>query len=184
MPSIDLPHDAHCDILAIELAALHRSSGALGDTVHTFATTIVFFTMAIGFCSQASSRQSKDEEIIREIDAAWSGALKNKDLDRVMANYADDASFLPPDEPIVRGWEKIREWFEKRIALPGYSATFAPNTIVVSRSRDMAYELGTFRVTVNDETGKPVAYVGKHLVVWEKRDAHWKVVAESINRDS
>ena len=152
--------------------------------MHNFATTFLFFTMAIGFCSQARSSQLKDEEIIREIDAAWSEALKNKDLDKLMANYAEDASFLPPDEPIVRGREKIRDWFEKRIALPGYSASFAPNTIVVSLSRDMAYELGTFRVTVNDETSKPLIYVGKHLVVWEKRDAHWRVVAESINRDS
>jgi ketosteroid isomerase-like protein len=152
--------------------------------VHTFVATVICFTMAVGFCFQAPARQPTDEEIIRETDAAWSEALKNKDLDKVMTNYAEDASFLPPDEPIVHGRGKIREWFEKRITLPGYSASFAPTTIVVSRSKDMAYELGTFRVTLNDEAGKPVVHSGKHLVAWEKRGAHWKVVAESINRDA
>jgi hypothetical protein len=42
----------------------------------------------------------------------------------------------------------------------------------------------TLRVTLNDESGEPVVYLAKHLVTWQKRDAHWKVVAEGINRDS
>jgi uncharacterized protein (TIGR02246 family) len=125
-----------------------------------------------------------DELAIREIDAAWSRALQNKDLDQVISNYAEDASFLPPDEPIVVGRAQIREWFAKRVSLPGYSATFAATTVRVSKSGDIAYELGTFRVSINDPAGKPVVHLGKHLVTWEKRDGGWKVTAESINSDS
>lgn len=125
-----------------------------------------------------------DEQTIREIDAAWARALGRKDLDRVMSNYAEDASFLPPDEPIVVGRERIREWFAKRVTLPGYSATFAPTTVRVAGSRDIAYELGTFRVSLEDPAGKPVIHIGKHLVTWEKRGGRWQVTAESINRDS
>lgn len=128
--------------------------------------------------------QPHDEQRIREIDAAWSQALHDKDLDKVMSNYAEDASFLPPDEPIVRGQGNIREWFARRVAMPGYSASFTPTRIVVAKSADIAYELGTFRVTVDDAAGKPLEYSGKHLVIWEKRGGHWKVTAESINRDS
>lgn len=131
-----------------------------------------------------SSSHLADEQAIREIDAAWSQALQNKDLDKVMSNYTEDASFLPPDEPIVAGKAQIRAWFAKRMALPGYSATFAPTVIKVSRSQDIAYDLGTFRVTLSDESGRPALHLGKHLVTWEKRDGRWKVAAESINRDS
>jgi ketosteroid isomerase-like protein len=152
--------------------------------VHTLTNAITFISLAIAFCSLASAKQQKEEQTIREIDAAWSQSLQKKDLDKVMSNYAEDAKFLPPDEPIVYGRENIRAWFTKRVALPGYSATFAPNTIVVSHSGDMAYEIGTFRVTINNESGEPVVYVGKHLVTWEKRNGHWEVSAESINRDS
>ena len=151
------------------------------QTLTSTITAVVSFALA--FSPSADARQ-KDEQLIRETDAAWSQALHGKDLDKVMSNYAEDASFLPPDEPIVQGKGSIREWFAKRVALPGYSATFAPTTVVVSRSRDIAYELGTFRVTINDESGKPVIHLGKHLVAWQKRNGHWKVVAESINRDS
>lgn len=135
-------------------------------------------------CSLAAYGQPQDEQTIREMDATWSQALQHKDLDKVMSSYAEDASLLPPDEPIVRGLGNIRRWFAKRVAVPGYSATFAPTTIVVSKSGDIAYELGTFHVMVKDESGKPLEYSGKHLVTWQKRDGHWKVVAESINRDS
>lgn len=131
-----------------------------------------------------SMSATSDEQTIREIDAAWSQALRDKDLDRVLSNYAEDASFLPPDEPIVVGRARIREWFAKRVTLPGYTATFAPTTVRVSASRDIAYELGTFRVSLDDPAGKPVLHIGKHLVTWEKRDGRWQVTAESINRDS
>ena len=146
--------------------------------------TIACVGLMVSMNSMAASGQQRDEQTIREIDAAWSQALQQKDLAKVMSNYAEDASFLPPDEPIVRGVGNIREWFAKRIAPPGYRAAFAPTTIVIAKSGDLAYELGTFRVTIDDESGKPIEYVGKHLVTWEKRGGHWKVAAESINRDS
>ena len=153
--------------------------------MYTLAThTILSLSLAIGLFSLVASAQSPDEKIIREIDAAWSQALQNKDLDKVMSNYADQASFLPPDEPIVEGKGNIRKWFANRVAVPGYSATFYPTRIVVSQSGDMAYELGKFRVVLDDESGKPVVHVGKHLVTWEKRGGQWKVTAESINRDA
>src|SRR5580692_8848225 len=107
------------------------------QTLLSTITAVVSFGLA--FSPLADARQ-KDEQMIREIDAAWSEALHGKDLDKVMSNYAEDASFLPPDEPSVQGKGSIREWFAKRVALPGYSATFAPTTVVVSRSRDIAYE--------------------------------------------
>jgi ketosteroid isomerase-like protein len=59
-----------------------------------------------------------------------------------------------------------------------------PTKIVVAKSGDITHERGTFRVTVDDESGKPAEYSGKHLVAWEKRGGHWKVAAESIHRDS
>jgi hypothetical protein len=56
----------------------------------------------------------------------------------------------------------------KADALPGYPAAFSSTTVVVSKSRDIAYELDTFRVTINDESEKPVPHLGKHLVTWKR----------------
>jgi len=145
---------------------------------------IACVSLAISFCSVLAAGESADERTIREIDAAWSQALQSKDLDKVMSNYAEDARFLPPDEPIVLGRGKIREWFEGRVRVPGFSASFVPTMIEVSRSEDMAYEVGTFLVAVDGASGKPIVRTGKHLVVWRKHNGAWKVVAESINHDS
>lgn len=122
-------------------------------------------------------------QAIRALDSAWSEALQCKDLDSVMSNYASDAVLLPPDEPMVRGSDAIRKWFHRRLATPGYSATFTPVHIVVAASADLAYEIGTFRVVIAGENQSTQVYVGKHLVTWIRPNGHWRVAAESINRD-
>ncbi len=152
--------------------------------MHVFTSAIACILVAIVSCSVLSASEAEEARTIRQIDAAWSQALQDKDLDKVMSNYAQTASFLPPDEPLIRGTEQIRRWFERRMGVPGYSASFIPTTIVVSKSGDMAYELGTFRVVIDDASGKPVVSSGKHLVAWQKHGRVWKVVAESINRDA
>lgn len=121
---------------------------------------------------------------IRDIDAAWSRALQARDLDTVMTNYADDAVFLVSGQPLVEGKAAIRAWFATRMERPDYAPSFVPTKIVVARSRDVAYELGTFELTVTNAEGTPVKATGKHLVSWEKRDGRWKVTAESVNGDT
>ncbi|WP_189644626.1 YybH family protein [Luteimonas gilva] len=125
-----------------------------------------------------------EEQAIRHVDAAWSKNLQSKNLDAVMENYAEDAAFLVPNQPIIVGKEKIRDWFKARIATPGYTATFAPTKIVVSSAGDMAYELGTFAASAQAADGSTARSVGKHLVTWEKRNGRWLVAAEAISTDS
>src|SRR4030095_3242779 len=126
---------------------------------------------------------SHDERAIRAIDATWSAALERKDLDGVMAVYADDALFLPPGAPLIEGKAGIRERFARRLALPAFAASFSPTRIVVAQAGDLAGEHGTSRSTVEGAQG-PVTRTGKHLVTWRKRDGTWQVTAESLNYDT
>jgi ketosteroid isomerase-like protein len=136
--------------------------------------------------STASHRDSiaAEEARIRAIDSVWSAALQARDLDAVMSNYAEDAAFLAPRQPLIRGKGDIRAWFERQTAVPEYSATFSPTVIVVAASRDMAYEIGSYRVRYRDSDGTLVSRVGKHLVTWGKEGGRWRVTAESISSDS
>ncbi len=124
-----------------------------------------------------------EEAAIRAADAAWSEALFSKDLDAVMRNYADDAVFLAANEPTIFGKDAIREWFAQRMATPGYQASFAPTRIVVASSLDTAWEIGNYKASWTASDGQTMSGVGKHLVVWEKRDGAWRVAAESISPD-
>ncbi|BCT93150.1 hypothetical protein LYSHEL_21730 [Lysobacter helvus] len=137
------------------------------------------------FIAVASSAAPRDEDeaMIRAIDASWSQALHQKDLNGVMENYSTDAVFLTADQPLIRGHDAIRAWFAKRFATPGYSATFAPTHIVVARSGEIAYELGSFRVESLGADNQTMVRIGKHLVAWKKDGNVWRVAAESINVD-
>jgi uncharacterized protein (TIGR02246 family) len=136
---------------------------------------------AAALLAPVRARAADDEQVIRALDAAWSRALEAKDLDGTVANYADDAVLLPPEAPLVEGKPAIRERFARRLATPGYRASFVTTRLRVAGA--VAYELGVFHVTAAG-AGGPVERVGKHLVVWEKRSGRWQVTAESLSFDA
>ena len=54
----------------------------------------------------------------------------------------------------------------------------------VARSGDLAYMIGTYELSLNDASGKPVHDRGKYAEVWKKQtDGQWKVVADMFNSD-
>ena len=126
---------------------------------------------------------SGDEQAIRDLDVAWSHAAGIRDLDKTVSFYADDASILPSNAPIANGQNAIRAVWSQLMSMPGFTISFAPTKIVVSKSRDMAYEIGTFQLTVSDAQGKPATSVGKYVVDWQIRAGQWKVVADIFNND-
>jgi hypothetical protein len=68
---------------------------------------LVCLTMA---CQQnVPDTRMTDEQAIRAADAEWLKAVQANDLDRVLSFYADDASELPIEEPIVTGKGAIRK---------------------------------------------------------------------------
>lgn len=148
-------------------------------------TLVLFFALisTFGPFISVAGGETADELTIRKLDADWSQALEDHNLEKAMSNYADDAVFLPPNMPPVEGKDHIQEWFAQRMSTPGYSASFVPTRIIVSKSRDMAYDLGAFRVTISGEQGKPIIRLGKHLMTWRKLSGRWRVTAESINYD-
>src|SRR5262249_36033212 len=142
----------------------------------------VLLIVTLGASLTFAKKASADEEAIRALDVAWSNAAQSKDLDKTVSYYADDASVLPPNMPIATGKDAIRALWSKMLAGP-WSLTFGPTKIVVSESRDMAYEIGTYQVTGNDAQGKPSSTAGKFVVAWQKRGGQWKVVADIFNDD-
>lgn len=156
--------------------------------VHALALVAGLAGSATPVLAQASASApdatSAEAARIRAIDSTWSAALQARDLEAVMSNYAEGAAFLAPGQPLLEGRDAIRAWFEKQLAVPGYSATFAPTRIVVASSGDMAWEIGAYRVTYRGGDGSLVSRVGKHLVTWGREGGRWRVTAESISGDS
>jgi uncharacterized protein (TIGR02246 family) len=125
-----------------------------------------------------------DEDAIRKLDVAWSAAAGSRDVDKTISFYADDGSVLPHGAPIATGKAQIKEVWTHILTLPGVKLSFEPSKITVAKAKDMAYEIGTYQLTVNDAQGNPSTEIGKFVVIWKKQpDKQWKVVVDIFNAD-
>jgi uncharacterized protein (TIGR02246 family) len=112
----------------------------------------------------------------------WTDALKAKNLDAVVALYADDATLLPDEREEASGKAAVRAF---------YSDWFAQNDKVMEQKfqdinsvqeGDLLIDSTKYSgVLVRD--GKEVPLRGKRLVVW-KRDlqGRWKILRDTWNR--
>ena len=107
------------------------------------ALAVLLLASSVTFAKDASA----DEQAIRALDTAWSHAAETKDLDKTVSFYADDASMLPPNMPIATGKNAIRAVWSQFMSMSGFSITFAPSKVVIAKSEDMAYEIGTFQLS-------------------------------------
>lgn len=133
---------------------------------------------------QEAAVRSSDESAIRETVAAWSAAAGARDLNKCISFYTDDASVLPFNAPIATGKDEIRKVWSQLMSNPGYSLRFRPTKIEVARSGDLAYEIGSFDLTLADQAGKSAAHRGKYAVAWKKQaNGEWRAAADIFNTD-
>lgn len=90
---------------------------------------------------------------------------------------------LPFNAPMATGTAAIRQVWSALMSKPGFSLSFAPTTIVIAGSGDIAWEVGTFRLKLKDDQGNPETIPGKYVVTWKKLGRTWKVVADIFNTD-
>jgi ketosteroid isomerase-like protein len=154
-------------------------------TRYVFLLVCLAGCVAAAFAKSTSSPtdRSADEGAIGKIDVAWSRAAETKDLDGTVAPYAADGSVLPFNAPIATGAVAIRQVWSSLMSRPGFHLTFAPTRIVIAGSGDMAWEVGTFQLKLNDAQGNPMTMLGKYVVTWKKVGGTWKVAADIFNTD-
>ena len=130
-----------------------------------------------------SASAKTDEQMIRDLDAEWSRAAENKDADKFASFYSETGSAMPFNAPIATGRAKIQELWRDLMAKPGFSLRFAPTHIEVAASKDLAFDVGTFVLHLDDANGKPATIPGKYVVVWKKQHEEWQAEADIFNTD-
>jgi ketosteroid isomerase-like protein len=124
------------------------------------------------------------ERILRDLDVQWSQAAAAKDLEQTVAYYSDDAIVLAPNAASATTKEAIRNGWKDMFASPGFVINWQPTRVQVGKSGEMAWVSGTYELTMNDATGKPINDRGKYLEVWEKQsNGDWKCAADMWNSD-
>jgi len=139
--------------------------------------------LAVAACAQPPAAppdtRADDEATILAAVEEWSAAAQAKDADEFVSFYADDAVLMLEDAPDLAGAESIREGVSAMMQDPAFDLSFQAEDVVVARAGDLAYETGSYSLTLSDAAQNPVTDTGRYVVVWEKQaDGAWKVVLD------
>jgi uncharacterized protein (TIGR02246 family) len=120
---------------------------------------------------------------IEAANARFLDALKRADKAGVIANYADDAVLMMPNEEAWRGREGLDRGFSAFLDQVSVKDGAAITTDVMLAG-DLAVETGTFAWTLQTKAGQEIKDKGKYLTVWKRQsDGSWKVLRDINNSD-
>jgi ketosteroid isomerase-like protein len=136
------------------------------------------------FPSEKSPGTQAVERLLRDLDAKWAKAAATKDVEQTIAFYSDDAIVFPPNARSAATKATIRNGWKEMFASSGFVISWQPTRVQVGKSGEMAWVTGTYELTMNDASGKPINDRGKYLEIWEKQtDGNWKCGADMWNSD-
>ena len=147
-------------------------------------TLVLTLTLGLAASAVCLAGDTKAEQALRDADAAWSKAAGSKDLDKTMSYYSADAIVLPPNAAIATTKEEIRKIWQDMLASSGLVISWKATKVEVAKSGDLGFVSGTYELTMNDASGKPVNDRGKYVEVWEKHaEGTWKCGTDTWNSD-
>jgi ketosteroid isomerase-like protein len=105
-------------------------------------------------------------------------------LRKQVSFYSNDAIVMPPNAPADTTKETIRKGWQDLLGTPGLVISWKTTKVEVAKSGDLAFLSGTYELTMNDSSGKPINDRGKYVEVWEKQsDGKWKCATDIWNSD-
>jgi uncharacterized protein (TIGR02246 family) len=156
------------------------------DVRMVFVTPLVAAVLlSTGGCSSTPEvNLVAEEKAIRDTEAEFAKAVATRDVEKVVAFYAEDAVVLSPGEAAATGKAAIRASFTQLLAMPDFELTWTPTKVEVAKSGDLAYDFGTNAMSHKDANGKVVSDHGKYTTVWRKgATGGWKAVVDTSNSD-
>jgi ketosteroid isomerase-like protein len=105
---------------------------------------LLLFTIAPATAAADMDRQA-EEARIRAIDAAWVGAIHDRDQATIVEFYAPHGDLLVQNQAPRKGHAAIGEAWTQLLSMQKLDFTFAPTSITISSSGDMANDLGRIR---------------------------------------
>src|SRR5262249_36863564 len=134
---------------------LHQSipSQEASMTFRSAILSIAFAAGTLALATAAYADMSADEQKIRELDQKWVAAVQARDAVASAAFYAEDGALLAANAPIAKGGPAVLAAWQGLMGMKNINLTFAPTEIVVSQSGDMAYDIGTYALSFEGNSG-------------------------------
>src|SRR5580704_16269828 len=147
-----------------------------------YATAVVLLTVAA--CNQPDTHDA-DVTAIKANEVQWVQDFAAKDTDKIVAHYADDATFMATGEPATSGIDAIRAAIKGMVADPAMSLQFQSSKVWVAKSGDLGVTQGTYTLAMTDpQTKKVMNDHGSYVTAFRKQaDGSWKAVSDIVTSE-
>ena len=139
--------------------------------------------ICLGFsvgCQKPAGLSEADRMAIRQVQENDIKLTNAKDWKGDLALYTEDAIELPPNQAVVQGKAAIQAWAE---AFPPFS-NYQAQSLELEGQGDLAYDRGTYSMTIMPAGAAPIEDRGKYLTIYRKQaDGSWKVLRVMYNSD-
>jgi ketosteroid isomerase-like protein len=105
-------------------------------------------------------------------------------IDTTLAQYTDDAVSLPNHQPMMKGKQSIRQNMLQMMGMGMKFPMVEFTTTDVQVSGNFAFEIGTYKMTIEMPGMGSMTDEGKYLTIYERAaDGSWKIKVETWNTD-
>ncbi|MFD3001954.1 YybH family protein [Pontibacter toksunensis] len=154
------------------------------NQIFFYITALVVFAGSSG-CQEPSASKAplsagdsdNVRQIIEEKNAQVEDWYRAGLVDSVATVFADDLVQLVPHQPLIEGKEEFKGFWEQMVQ--NGHLKFDVKTQEVKHSGDLAVERGTFKLSFTPNENSPIPPIqdeGNYVVVWERKDGHWRAV--------
>jgi len=129
--------------------------------------------------SQTAGRQA-DVQALKDNEARWNREFVAKDLEKLVAHYAENAVLMAPGMASASGRDEIRKMLKEMLDDPALSLKFQASRVEVSSSGDLGFTQGGYQLTMTDPASRQVIHDrGNYVTTYRKQpDGSWKAVAD------
>ena len=142
--------------------------------VKLITVILLLFIVMIGCKEKTETNKAASPEELSQMNKDFAKALNNKDAKAASLLYAEEASLLPPNEPIVTGRENIEKYWQG--ALDAGTTNVSVSTISTGSNGDLGYEIGQFTLSYPGADGMMMVEKGKYTEIL-KRTANGKWIS-------
>jgi ketosteroid isomerase-like protein len=118
--------------------------------------------------------------VLDKLIAGFVTAFNAKDMTALAAFYADDAVWLRPNAPLMKGRSALEAAFKKQFTDPAVLKLTPTESMIAG---NYGFSVGTYTVTVPTIGGGSMTYAAKYLTVFERVGNDWKIAYDMQNAD-
>jgi len=129
-------------------------------------------------CSMEDDNKNLEDlkkEIIK-VEKDFANLVKTDGMAKAFLMYAAENAVLNRNNNLIKGKEKIQEYFEHQ-TITDIKLEWKPDFVDVANSGDLAYTYGKYSFSALSSNGEKINSTGIFHTVWKKQnDGTWKYV--------